>query len=177
MRDKTLLLAAAAAGCVLLGLTQPEPRPKPVGPIVLEAKSALESLSFLKGSWSGKSGNDWVEETWSAAHGDSIIGMFRWQVDGKQTSMWELLSITDEGGKPVLRLRHFDSKFEPWKSETGPVEPMPAAELSPGRALFSAERGGLKSVEYKSPKPDVLEITVTFRDAGREPLELDLRRQ
>jgi hypothetical protein len=177
MKTVLAIVGAAAVTGVLLGLSQPEAKPKPVGPIVLESKSALEPLAFLKGTWSGKTGDDWVEETWSAAHADSIIGMFRWQVGGKQTSMWELLSIKDEGGKPVLRLRHFDAKFDPWKSEAAGVEAMSATEVSAGRVLFTADKGGLKSVEYKSPRPDTLEVTVTFREAGRDPIELDLRRQ
>ncbi len=143
-------------------------------------KADLRSLGFLKGIWTGKVGSDWVEETWSAPHGDGIIGMFRWQVGGKTTTMWELLSIKDEGGVPVLRLRHFDQKLSPWPSEAGEVERMPAAEVTPNRVLFVAALegiAGLKSVEYKCPSPDVLEITIRYRDAARPPLEFELKRE
>jgi hypothetical protein len=140
----------------------------------------LKSLGFLKGTWTGKVGNDWVEETWSAPHGDGIIGMFRWQVGGTTTTMWELLSIKDEGGVPVLRLRHFDQKLNPWPSEAGEVERMPAAEVTSNRVRFVAalEGGaGLKSVEYKCPSAEVLEVTIRYRDAARPPLEFNLKRE
>lgn len=143
-------------------------------------KADLNSLGFLKGTWTGKVGSDWVEETWSAPHGDGIIGMFRWQVGGKTTTLWELLSIKDEGGVPVLRLRHFDQKLNPWPSEAGEVERMPAAEVTPNRVLFAAAIegiAGLKSVEYKCTSQDVLEITITYRDAARPPLKFELKRE
>ena len=177
------LLAVAAVGAMLVGIGigggwgQPEPKAKPEGAVVTEGKG-LDKLAFLKGTWSGKVGDDWVEETWSAPHGDSIIGMFRWQSGGK-TTMWEMLSIKEEEGKAVLRLRHFDGKFDPWKNEMGPVEAMPASEVSAGRALFVGApdgKGGLKNVEYKV-QGDTLEITVRFRDETRAALEFDLKRQ
>lgn len=176
---KACVLVALAAGCVLVGLGQPETKQKPVGSIVMQEKG-LGTLAFLKGTWTGTMGEDYVEETWSAAHGDSIIGMFRWQVGGKQTTMWEMLSIQEEDGKPVLRLRHFDAKFEPWQAEAAGIDPLPAAELSANRVLFAADaggKGGLKSVEYKSLKPGVLAITVSFRDAAREALEFELKKE
>ena len=182
MKSVFAIVAAAAALVMLLsagGLGQPETKPAGSAPAPApKAGGGLDSLAFLKGTWSGKMGEDWVEETWSAAHGDSIIGMFRWQVAGSgQTTMWEMLAIKQEAGKPVLRLRHFDAKFEPWKSESGSVEPMPAAEMSATRVLFVAEKGGLKSVEYKSPKADVLAVTVSFRDESRPALEFELKKQ
>jgi hypothetical protein len=181
MKSVMAIVVAAAVGAAMLGFGQPGTKPmpsgpKPMGPLVMEPKG-LNTLAFLRGTWSGKVGEDWVEETWSGANGDSVIGMFRWQVAGKQTTMWELLSIKDEGGKPVLRLRHFDAKFEPWKNEAGAVEGMSAKEMTEKRVLFVAEAGALKSVEYKSPRADVLEVTVTFREEGRAAIEMDLRRQ
>jgi len=179
MMKIAMAAAALALVGVLIGLGQPETKPKMIGPMMIEPKG-LNALTFLRGAWSGKMGEDVVEETWSGAQGDSIIGMFRWQAGGKQTTMWELLSIKEEEGKPVLRLRHFDAKFEPWKNELGPVDAMPATEVSTKRVLFVAPpdgKGGLKSVEYKSPKADVLEITVSFKDADRAALEFDLKRQ
>lgn len=170
------IVAAAGLGLVMLGLAQPEAKPKAVGPLIMEPSGkGLESLAFLKGTWSGTMEGDRVEETWSAPHGDSIIGMFRWQAGGK-TTMWEMLSIKEESGKAVLRLRHFDARFDPWKGETGSVEAMPASETYANRVLFAAEKGGLKSVEYKSPAKDVLHVSVKFRDEGRPALEFELKR-
>lgn len=70
--------------------------------------------------------------------------------------------------------------FEPWKAETGPVDAMPASEVTKNRVLFAAgadSKGGLKSVEYKSPSAGVLEITVKFKEEGRAALEFDLKKQ
>lgn len=177
------MIVMAAAG-LMLGVAQPESKPKsgaqvPAPAAQIGVKAELTSLAFLKGTWSGKMGEDWVEETWSTAHGDSIIGMFRWQGGGKVTTMWELLAIKDEGGVPTLRLRHFDQGFNAWPSESKEVERLPASVVEANRVVFSAAlegTAGIKSVEYKCPSADVLEITVSFRDEGRAALEFDLKK-
>lgn len=138
----------------------------------------LATLAFLKGTWGGTMNGDPVEETWSAPSADTIIGMFRWQHDGA-TTMYELLAIKNEPEGPTLRLRHFDAKFEPWKNEAAGVAAMRAAEVSENRVLFKNESdvGGLASCEYHRTNPDTLAITVSFKDAKREPLKFELKKQ
>ncbi|MGD9689304.1 MAG: DUF6265 family protein [Phycisphaerales bacterium] len=153
-----------------------------VAPAPAEAKG-LASLAFLHGTWSGMMGDDWVEETWSAPEGDSIIGMFRWLSAGKggtrSTTMWELLAITDEAEGPTLRLRHFGKDFMPWKSETSEqgVAAMRASTIEKDRVVFTnaGSHGGLSSVEY-ARKGGVLHIAVAFKDPARETLRFELER-
>ncbi|MCW5765369.1 MAG: hypothetical protein KIT68_05280 [Phycisphaeraceae bacterium] len=174
----------AGVGLVALGLilgaamvgAQPAPADRPA-PKAAD-RAALEKLAFLAGTWTGAMGKDSVEETWSVPRGDTIVGMFRWQLPDGTTSMYELLAIRAEAAGPTLRLRHFDGAFEPWKAEAGGLAAMPATVLEPGRVVFTTEgdKGGLTSVEYHCPTADELRITVNFRQAGREPLNFTLKR-
>lgn len=70
------------------------------------APSALSNFSFMTGNWTGESSGVFVDEYWSPATGDSMVGMFRIIKDGG-IQMYELLAIELNGGKPVLRLRHY----------------------------------------------------------------------
>ncbi|MBX3387233.1 MAG: hypothetical protein KF768_11740 [Phycisphaeraceae bacterium] len=202
----TAACALGAAGLMLAGAssaggqpasgttsTTTSSTPAPAQPArPAQAKSLTLDASkfdFMTGRWSSEREGAFVEETWAPAHGDSILGMFRWSNDGK-ASMFELLSITAEPGKEgapdvFLRLRHFSSKLEPWKSEpTALTLRYDAANSGPKEALFTADglpegagAGMLHSVRYSSPEPDRFDIVVSFTpDSGREPLEFNLRR-
>lgn len=135
---------------------------------------AVAKLAFLAGTWSGDMNGDPVEETWSAPMGDSIIGMFRWQSKGK-TTLWETLSIKDESGTATLRLRHFDSKFEPWKGECEAIAALGATTVEPSKVVFTnvSAVGGIKACEYEV-KEGALHITVSFKDDKRDTLRFRL---
>ncbi len=174
-----VLVAIAATA----GLFQPSSAPSSAGkPAAATApakgEKTVASLGFLTGTWTGKMGEDLVDETWSAPSGDSIIGMFRWQAGGKETTMWELLAITKEADGPTLRLRHFGKDLTPWKNEAEGIAAMPATTIEASRVVFTSkgEVGGLSSVEYVCPTPGLLKIVVTFKDPKREALRFELAR-
>lgn len=171
----------------VIAITQPAPKqpdaPAPAQPPVPPATATpasdpecLKPLAWLAGSWTGTMEGDPVEETWSGAMGDSIIGMFRWQHEGK-TVLYEMLAIKAEGSTPTLRLRHFDSKFNPWKDELVTIATLPLAESSTSSVLFknNTNIGGLASCEYRRTG-DTLAITVSFKDDSREALKFTLMR-
>lgn len=136
----------------------------------------LEKLTFLEGTWRGTMDGDAVEEIWSAPSGDSLAGIFRWVSSGK-TTLYELLSIKAEGDDAVLRLRHFNGKFEPWKGECDGVAALRATKVEPGRVLFENAVVGsdFAACEFLV-KGDVLFITVRFGDPKQPTLEFELMR-
>lgn len=151
---------------------------EPDDPAQPRALGALSKLAFLQGTWTGLMHGDPVEETWSAPVADGIMGMFRWQAEGK-TTMWEMLAITVQDDKPVLRLRHFDAKFEPWKGECESIVPLPASTVEDAKVVFtnSEGKGGLVSCEYELEGRDTLKVTVSFKDPQREALKFELKKK
>lgn len=161
------------------------PAAKPAAPVL-----DSERLAFMAGRWVQAEGGNRTEEHWSAPHGDSMIGMFRWCDDAK-ASMVEMLTVTaelDAEGKPqtVLRLRHFSPALEPWKSEPKALAlRYDAAQSKAGDALFVAyeidgasSAGKLLSVRYSSPEPDRFSIVVSFAaETQREPLVFEMKRE
>jgi hypothetical protein len=178
------LMGATALVC-LSGLTlasqdQPAPVPPAVppaaSPAVPPAPDPLSKLAFLTGTWRGTVGQDHVEEIWSAPSGDSIVGTFRWVSAGK-TTLYELLSIKAEGEDAVLRLRHFNAKFEPWKGECDGVAALKAIAIEPTKVIFenATQAGGIAGVDYRTEN-NTLFITVRFADANHPALEFELQK-
>ena len=73
------------------------PIPKPVSLLavaVLASTFSIDSLSWLSGGWSGSMGKAKIEEYWTPAEGNTMLGVNRTIVDGK-TVAFEFLRIEE----------------------------------------------------------------------------------
>jgi len=97
------------------------------------ATVTVKDLAWMSGRWLRKQGKDDLEETWSPPLGDTAMGMFRWNRDGK-TWMYELMSIETEDSGLVFHLRHFGKQLKPWEED----EPLtyPLKSLKPNEVVF-----------------------------------------
>jgi Domain of unknown function (DUF6265) len=128
---------------------------------------ALGELSWFTGRWVDDSGGNLSEETWSGASGDSMLGMWRYVVDGK-ARIYEILTITAEDGGIVMRLRHFDPQLVGREDKTTPVV-LKLVSSKRRQAVFEGtEVGGpdLVRLTYVSPSDDAL--TVTLEKQGKK---------
>ncbi len=80
------------------------------------SQTKIDKLSWIEGNWTTEKWGGTVEEYWSAPSGNSIIGMFRFIVDGK-LRFSEHFTITEVDGNLTLRLRHFDANFISWEEK------------------------------------------------------------
>lgn len=144
------------------------------------AAATIEAAAFLAGDWSAERDGGFTQEVWSAPMGDNIMGMFRWVGEDGSAALFELLTITEEDGTLVLRLRHQDALGRTWE----PVDlPMTLHLVShEGR-----DSGGLLRFEDTSESCDLaacqyeirggaLHLDVEFDDEGRETLVFELER-
>lgn len=133
------------------------------------AKPALRDLAFLTGHWGDSAANRLSEEVWSSSSGDSMVGMRRHVSDGKLVSV-ELLSIREEAGGPVLRLRRFSGDLVAKEEKGAPVS-LPLVERTERYARFSGTEPGAPgevTVAYKL-EGGLLKATVT-RDGRTDDL-------
>lgn len=122
-----LALAVVSASCVLA----------PARPAMAQAAPTIADLDWLAGAWALERDGDCLEEWWSAPVGNSMVGHFRWIRDGKLW-MTELLSITEQSGEVVFRLRHFSAEMRPWEAEDdGLVYRLTDSDSAAGRAAFT----------------------------------------
>lgn len=80
------------------------------------SQTIIEKLNWIEGNWTTEKWGGTVEEYWSAPSGNSIIGMFRFIVDGK-LRFSEHFTITEIDENLTLRLRHFDANFISWEEK------------------------------------------------------------
>lgn len=120
--------------------------------------ASLSDLSFLTGTWASreKSGA-YTEEYWSSLYGDSMVGHCRIVKAGK-TSFYELLALVNTPSGVVLRMRHCNGDFEPWK------ESDEAGDL----VITSFDSG--KQVTFENEK--VRHVRVIYKNLGAKKLSV-----
>ncbi len=131
----TAVLLASALG---LALAAAQSRPEP------SAATGVQRLAWMTGVWRIESGEQRLEETWSAAADDAILGMFRWSRDGR-VWMYELMAIeTHPADDLVFTLRHFYPGLKLWPSEIQESPPLryTLAEIGPRTVAFGNDAPG-----------------------------------
>jgi hypothetical protein len=78
--------------------------------------ATIADMAWLAGHWTGQALGGTSEEMWSPpAHG-TMMGMYRLIKDGKPV-FYELLTLVEEGGSLVLRLKHFHADMRGWEEK------------------------------------------------------------
>jgi hypothetical protein len=136
-----LLVVPAAAA------QRPSP-PAPPAPVSTPARATLGELAWLAGHWRDETATDLSEEVWTAASGDTMLGMWRWVSKG-QARVIELLMMRQEGDGVVLRFRHFDGTLVAWEEKNAPFV-LALRRHGPGQAVFEgkSDKGGLLRLSY-----------------------------
>jgi hypothetical protein len=98
-------------------------------------RSSLADLAWLAGSWRLEGPGQFLEERWSPPVGNAMVGHFRW-VRGDALWMTELLTIAEEEGEVIFRLRHFSDRMRPWEDPDDPFV-YRLTEREPGRVAFT----------------------------------------
>jgi hypothetical protein len=89
-------------------------------PVAAVAAPTLSDFAWLAGRWVDDSGGNLSEETWTAPSGDAMQGMWRYVTDGK-ARIYEILTISEEDGGLVMRVRHFDPRLAAREEKGAPV--------------------------------------------------------
>lgn len=160
--------------------------------------AALGELAWLQGTWRANAEDgSFMEETWSAASGDAMCGMFRMAAAGGRVHLYELMSIELEGpaapatdpdgpiipgqerGAPqrlVFRLRHFDRGLQPWKAEAAGPLAFTVKSLGANEAVFEdRERDFPREVAYRR-EGETLRIRLVSATEERPDMEFALQR-
>ncbi len=107
----------------------------PTGPARATAATAAASLAdvrFMAGHWRNDENGNLSEEIWTAPGGDSMQGMWRYVAAGK-VRLFEALTLTEEQGTVVMRLRHFDPAMAAREEKPFALR---LVSHTPGRAVF-----------------------------------------
>jgi hypothetical protein len=151
--SRTITGAAVALLCAVSAAAgQASATPKP--------PATLSDVGWIAGHWADDSDGDLSEEIWAAPAGDSMIGMWRYVAKGR-IRIAELLTITEEKGGVVFRLRHFDPRMVAREEKDKPLALALIAHKD-GEAVFEGpgQPSGTVRLTYRQPSADVLRVTL-----------------
>jgi len=129
--------------------------PYPRTPVV----ASPADLAWLAGEWSGRFGDDAVEEYWSSPSHETIVGCFRW-FSGSVCRFYEIIAIERWEEGVVMLIKHFDPGLVGWEErETAMVFDL--VRLDAGEAVF-LKRGSDPPLWLVYRKPVHDEMIVCF---------------
>lgn len=129
----------------------------------------VADLDWLSGTWRGPAGKGQLEEQWSAPAPGSIAALVR-TFDEEQTTMLELVSISDENDGLTLRIAQWSAQFEPRAEAPQVMRLVAAGERSISFEAVSA--GGLQKLAYRVADPQTLTVSVTTSEGASFELPL-----
>jgi len=105
-----------------------------LGPGAKSPPATLADMNWLAGHWVGQALGGVSEEIWSPPKAGSMMGMYRLMRDGKPV-FYELLTIVEENGSLVLRLKHFNADLTGWEEKNKTFD-FPLVALRNGAVHF-----------------------------------------
>jgi uncharacterized protein DUF6265 len=135
--------------------------------------ATLADMRWLAGHWVGEAFGGKTEELWSAPAGPNMAGMYR-LVKGDKTIFYELMTVVEDAGSLVFRLKHFNADLTGWE-EKNEVRSFPLVAKRDGALHFEGmsfhpdgdELTVYLAIEHKD-KP-IEEVTFTYRRVRTAP--------
>ena len=119
----------------------------------------LADLDWMVGSWIGDRENIRIEEHWTKAVGDSMMGSFKMVKDGKPV-FYEFMLLEQDDEGVALRIKHFDPGLDGWENKEDSVD-FDLVSTQPGQATFETEKDGDRErLIYSEDEPGELVITL-----------------
>ena len=108
--------------------------------------ATVDDLAWMTGHYKGSTGAGTLEERWARPLGGSIAALVRSTDGGGATNMIELISVEEEGGSLMLRLKQWDPGMSP---RADGFEVMELIEVGDKKVVFrNTGDGGIQQLGY-----------------------------
>lgn len=84
-------------------------------------KATLDDVAWMAGHWKGEAFGGVIEEIWSPELGGSMMGSFKLVIEN-EILFYELMTITEENGSLMMRVKHFDKGLNGWEEKDESIE-------------------------------------------------------
>ena len=136
--------------------------------------TSIEDLHWMTGAWTGKMGNNELEETWAAPKGKTLAALVR-MTTATGTEMIELIAIKEENNTLMLRLLQFDSNLQP---RFDPAQALRMSDITDNSVTFDAHTaGGLKQIMYTRIDDSHFNIQVTLTEGAQFTVPMQAQTQ
>ncbi len=119
------------------------------------APATIADMAWLAGHWKGDGLGGRSEEIWSPPDNGVMMGMYRHIKDDKPV-FYELITLVEERGSLVLRLKHFNPDLSGWEEKGESVS-----------FRFVAKRDGFihfDGMAFKPEGPDAVTVYVAIEN-------------
>ena len=123
----------------------------------------IEGVAWMAGHWRGKALGGTAEEIWSPPAGHTMMGMYR-LIKDDAVVFYELMTIAEEKGTLVLRLKHFHPDMKGWEEKDEAVT-FPLVKLEAKAVYFDG-------LTIRRPHDDKLQVLVRRRRSDGSTGEL-----
>ena len=124
----------------------------------VQPKATIGQMAWIVGEFECEAFGGIAHEIWTSPRGNNMMGAFQLISKGN-ISFYELMTIVEENGSLVLRLKHFDSKLHGWE-EQDETEDFELLKMTDKKAYFD----GL-TFEYVNRK--AMNVYVAIGDGGK----------
>jgi hypothetical protein len=83
--------------------------------------ATIADMAWLAGHWTGEALGGLSEEIWSEPGAGSMMGMYR-LIKGGKPVFYELLTIVEQNGSLMLRLKHFNPDLTGWEEKQKTID-------------------------------------------------------
>lgn len=126
----------------------------------VEAPDAtLDDIAWIQGHWRGEAFGGTAEEIWSPPLGPSMMCVFKHLVNGEVT-FYELVTISEEAGSLILRLKHFDPRLVGWE-EKGETQDFRLVKVTQDKVYF-------EGFTFERINPDEINIYVVIEEGEKK---------
>lgn len=84
-------------------------------------EATLDAIEWISGYWKGEAFGGITEEVWTPPSGGSMMCAFKLTVDNV-VRFYEMVTITEENGTLMLRLKHFNKELKGWEEKNETVD-------------------------------------------------------
>jgi hypothetical protein len=78
--------------------------------------ATIADMAWLAGHWTGQALGGHTEEMWTPPSHGTMLGLYRLIKDGKPV-FYELVTLVEENGSLVIRLKHFHPDMRGWEEK------------------------------------------------------------
>lgn len=119
----------------------------------------INDVAWISGYWQGEIWGGQSEEIWSAPLAGSMMASFKFAAE-QQVKFYELITLFEQDGSLVLRLKHFSSELKGWEEKDQYME-FKLVKLEPQAAYF-------EGYTYRLVSPNELHVFVVIDDEGTQ---------
>ncbi len=110
-------------------------------------KANLSQIEWITGHWRGEAFGGITEEVWTPNLGGSMMCAFKLVVNN-QVKFYEIVTISEENGTLILRLKHFHEDLKGWEAQDETVD-FKLVKITKNKVFFDGftfERNGKKGL-------------------------------